>query len=198
MRINIVGTAGSGKTTLSKLLAQLWEVPHIELDAIYWKQNWKPAALPRFRQRVQQVTAEERWIVDGNYRTKARDIIWQRAQTVVWLDYPLPIILWRVCQRSITNIYNRRDLWENGSRETLRKQFLGKNSFLLWTIATHTPRRRRLLQAMQVDANSHLDFVQLRSPLHTHMWLKQMGCEAPADAQSPICWPTEVLEPAWI
>lgn len=183
MRINIVGTAGSGKTTFSNTLAHHLGLSHIELDALYWGPKWQPLALPNFRKRVKQATAENHWIVDGNYRTKARDIIWKRAQTVIWLDYPLPLVLWRLCQRSVTNIYSRRDLWETGSRETLEKQFLSRDSFLLWAIKTHNPRRQRLAEAMQDDAYAHIDFVRLPSPFHAQMWLKRM-----APQPQPAAW----------
>ncbi|MEZ4664111.1 MAG: hypothetical protein R2911_41800 [Caldilineaceae bacterium] len=168
-------------------------VPHIELDALYWGPNWQPVTLPNFRTRVEQATTENRWIVDGNYRTKARDIVWKRAQMVVWLDYPLPLVLWRLCQRSVANIYNRRDMWGTGSQETLEKQFLSSDSFLLWAIKTHNPRRRRLLQAMHGDAYSHIDFVRLPSPFHAQMWLNRLTPQA----QPATWWSMERLNPIW-
>ena len=193
MRINIVGTAGSGKTTFSNTLAQCMGLPHVELDALYWGPGWQPVALPRFRETVKQVAGESRWIVDGNYRTKARDIIWERAQTVIWLDYPLPLVLWRLCQRSVTNIYRQSDLWGTGSRETLQKQFLGRDSFLLWAIRTHNPRRQRLIEAMNSGLYAQIDFVRLPSPLHAQMWLKQMTPQM----QSAAWWPFGNLDPIW-
>jgi hypothetical protein len=42
------------------------------------------AELDVFRGRVASVVATERWVIDGNY-SKVRDLVWGRAEDVVWL-----------------------------------------------------------------------------------------------------------------
>ena len=91
-RFSIVGTAGSGKTTLARRLAQRLGVPHVELDAIHWGPNWQPAEPDDFRQRARAALRGDAWTTDGNYRS-VRDIVWGRAQAVVWLDYSLPVVM---------------------------------------------------------------------------------------------------------
>lgn len=98
-RISVVGTSGSGKTTLARQISQQLAIPHIELDAIYHQPNWTETPLEIFRQRVEESLNSESWVVDGNY-SKVRDIVWSRADTVVWLDYTLPLIMKRVVWRT--------------------------------------------------------------------------------------------------
>src|SRR5205823_6990985 len=99
-RIVVVGSTGSGKTTLASQLARRLALPHVELDALHWEPNWTMAPLDRFRQRVEEALNGEGWVVDGGYG-KVRDIVWGRAETLVWLDYGLPVILWRLLKRTL-------------------------------------------------------------------------------------------------
>jgi len=89
-RISVVGTSGSGKTTLARQIFQSIDIPHIELDALHHEPNWTEAPIDVFRKRVEQSLSGNSWVVDGNY-SKVRDIVWSRADTVIWLDYPLPL-----------------------------------------------------------------------------------------------------------
>ncbi len=98
-RIAVIGTSGSGKTTTARTLAGRLRLLHVELDALHWDAGWSMAPLAVFRERVAQALAGDAWVVDGNYG-KVRDLIWPRAELLVWLDYGLPIIFWRLLWRS--------------------------------------------------------------------------------------------------
>src|SRR3990172_8915485 len=98
-RVAVVGTTGTGKSTLARHLAHRLTVPHVELDALYWGPNWTPVPADLFRQRAAQAVAADAWVIDGNYHV-VRDLVWSRATTVVWLDYPLSLILARLLKRT--------------------------------------------------------------------------------------------------
>ena len=70
-RVVVVGTSGAGKTTFARRLAGSLGVRHIELDALHWDSGWVPKGLDEFRQSVGEAVAQERWVVDGNYRAAA-------------------------------------------------------------------------------------------------------------------------------
>lgn len=84
-RVSVIGTSGSGKTTFAGRLAGILRVPHIELDSLSWEAGWTPVPRDIFRSRVSEAINADRWVVDGNYGQDARDLIWERADTVVWL-----------------------------------------------------------------------------------------------------------------
>ncbi len=136
----VVGVTGSGKTTTSARLASILGVPHIELDALHWQPNWVMMETEAFRQLVIQALSGPAWVTDGNYR-KARDLIWARATTMVWLDYSLPVILWQLTRRTLKRIITREELW-NGNRETWRGAFFSKDSLFLWALQSY-PRQRQ-------------------------------------------------------
>jgi adenylate kinase family enzyme len=86
-RVSIVGNAGSGKSRLARRIAERLNLAYVELDAIHHLANWEPIDLDEFRERVEVIAAADEWVIDGNYRTVVIDgPVWQRADTVVWLD----------------------------------------------------------------------------------------------------------------
>jgi adenylate kinase family enzyme len=171
-RIVVIGTSGSGKTTLADLLAGRFGLPHIELDGLHWEPNWTEAATPIFRQRVAAAVAGDAWIVDGNY-SKARDLIWPRADTIVWLDYPLWLILWRLLRRTSRRVLWREPLW-NGNRERLLAQIASRDSIFLWVLQTYGRRRREFPALLSSPEHAHLRVVRHRSPRDTHLWVEQV------------------------
>ncbi len=168
-RIAVVGDTCSGKTTLSRQLSLALGIPHVELDALHWEPNWTMAETDVFRKRVGEALKGDRWLADGNY-SKVRDLIWPRATTLIWLDYPLGIIVWRVLWRTLVRSITKEELW-NGNREGFRAGFLSRDSLLVWAVETHRRRRRRYAALLARPEYSHLMVVRLRSPRATREWL---------------------------
>ena len=101
-RVSVVGVSGSGKSTLARAIAERLGVPCTELDAVFHQPNWEPLAADAFLAEVDRRTAGDGWVVDGNYRAVVREgPVWQRADTVVWLDLPRRTALRQVTWRSI-------------------------------------------------------------------------------------------------
>lgn len=171
-RIVVIGTTCAGKTTLARALGEKMHVTHIELDALHWGPGWTMAPTETFRNTVAEALSGEAWTTDGNY-SKAQDIIWGRADTLVWLDYPFPIIFWRLITRTLRRVITREVLW-NGNHETWKGAFFSRDSLFLWAIQSHAKRRRRTLQRLEEPAYQHLTVVRLRSPKATRTWLAQI------------------------
>jgi adenylate kinase family enzyme len=171
-RIAVVGTTGSGKTTLARRLAQLLDIPHVELDALHWGPNWTPPPIDVFCQCVTQALSGDCWVVDGNYG-KVRNIVWSRADAVVWLDYALPVIMGRLLRRTIRRTVTRQVLW-NGNREGVRDALLSRDSILLWALRTYQRRRREYPVLFARPEYVHLTVVRLRSPGMASGWLSSL------------------------
>src|SRR5215207_3680340 len=93
-RVVVLGTSGSGKTTLARELARRMNVPHVELDALYWQESWTATPKPEFRRRVEQAIAADAWALCGNYAS-VRDMTLAAADTAIWLDYPMRVVFTR-------------------------------------------------------------------------------------------------------
>lgn len=171
-RIHVVGTSGLGKTTLARRLARILDIPHVELDALFWGPDWTPTPVEVFCQRTARALSGQAWTTDGNY-SKVRDIVWHRADTVVWLNYPLPLALWRVTWRSVRRSLTGEELW-SGNRESLRQTFLDRDSIVLYTLQSHARRKRQYPELFRQPEYAHLHVVELRSPRATRRWLEEM------------------------
>src|SRR6188768_3588362 len=100
-RIVLLGTTGSGKSTLGAALAERFGIPWVELDAWNHGPNWTPAPRDEFRSRIAALASEPAWVVDGNYLDPAGPLLWHRADLVVWLDLPLGrVVLPRLLRRT--------------------------------------------------------------------------------------------------
>lgn len=176
-QISIVGTSGSGKTTLARRLAEQLQIPHIELDALHWEPNWTPAEA--FRTRVQQALSGDCWVVDGNY-SQVRDLVWGRADTVVFLDYPFQVVLCRLLRRTLRRAFWQEELW-NGNRESWQTSFFSRDSILLWMLQTYGRNRVTYSQLLQQPEQAHLCVIHLHHPQQTERWLAQQtvyqGCQ---------------------
>jgi adenylate kinase family enzyme len=138
-RVVIVGVTGAGKTTFARQLASRLGCPHVEMDALHWLTDWRETPLDTFHTQISVALDSSCWVIDGNYN-KVRDIVWTRADTLVWLDYPLALILWRLTRRTLYRVLSQEALW-NGNRERLWEHFSRKSLFL-WALRTHRRYRR--------------------------------------------------------
>ena len=170
-KIAVVGTSGSGKTTVARELARRLGVLHVELDALFHGPGWTETPVEEFRRRVVAATEGSGWVMDGNYESSLGDLVLERADTVVWLDLPLPVALSRVTRRTIGRIRTREELW-SGNRESWRGGFFGWESMFVWTIRTHVRRRRQLPQ--RLARHPHLRVVRLRSSQKVEDYLNDM------------------------
>jgi hypothetical protein len=124
-----------------------------------------------FRDRLERTLAGDAWVTDGGYEM-ARDIIWRRADTVVWLDYRLPVVLGRWARRTARRIRTQEEFWpDTGNRESLRNA-LRPDGLLWWILRTHRRRRRRM--AARLLGRPDLRLVRLRSPAETERWLRTL------------------------
>lgn len=140
-RIVVIGSSCAGKTTFATRLAGKLGLKHIELDALHWEPGWKEAEVATFRTRVAEAVAGDAWVVDGNYTSRVKDLVWPRADTLVWLDPPLRTILARFLVRSFSRSFRGEMLWGH-SRESLRNSIFSRKSLLVWIVSTHKRRTR--------------------------------------------------------
>jgi adenylate kinase family enzyme len=160
-RISVVGVSGSGKSRLARELAGILDVPSIELDAIVHQADWVPLPDTEFKAMTEAATEADGWVVDGNYGA-VRTLVWNRADTVIWLDLPRRTVMRRIILRTIRRIVTWAELW-NGNRERWRNFFSlnPERSIIAWSWTSHASKRQRYQAAAVDPANEHLTFIRV-------------------------------------
>lgn len=171
-RVSVVGSgSGAGKTTFARALARQAGLPFIELDAIHWQRgSWIAPERAVFRAQVEEATRGLEWVVDGNY-SASRDLVWARADTVVWLDVPFALMLWRTVRRTVRRSWRREVLW-GGNRESIWNAVVGADALIPFFIRTYRGRRRRFEQELERPEHSHLRVHRFRSNADAERWLR--------------------------
>jgi adenylate kinase family enzyme len=173
-RIVVIGTTSSGKSTLASRLAERLEIDFIELDALYWEPNWQAAPLEIFRARVEKALHAERWVVAGNYHV-VRDLIWPKAEVIIWLDYSLWRIFWQLTRRTFARWWSQELLWGT-NREPLwaHLKFWSKESLYNWLFKTYGRRKREIPMLLSQPQHQHLMLIRFTHPKETDEWLERL------------------------
>ena len=122
-RVLIVGSPGSGKTTLGRIIAEKFGLPLVHLDKLFWREGWVEAPREEFDALLTAELAREKWIIDGNY-SRTLNMRLERADTVIFLDYPSPVCLFRVLKRVVGSYGRTRPDMGEGCPERLDIEFL--------------------------------------------------------------------------
>ncbi|HXG98297.1 MAG TPA: hypothetical protein VNJ06_14435 [Gemmatimonadales bacterium] len=134
VKILVIGSGGSGKTTFARRLAARTGLPLIHLDALYWRPGWDPTPPAQWQAQVEELVRREAWIMDGHYGGTL-DIRLAACDAVVFLDIPRLVCLWRVLRRPLQHGGQNRAELPAGCPERLRWEFVK----WIWTY----PARRR-------------------------------------------------------
>ncbi|MBR5278247.1 MAG: adenylate kinase [Clostridia bacterium] len=97
-KIIVIGCPGSGKSTFSKSLHKITNIPLFHLDMIFWNADKTTVEKTVFLDRLLKIIQNDKWIIDGNYGS-TMELRMQACDTVVFLDYPLDICLKGVYKR---------------------------------------------------------------------------------------------------
>ncbi|MFF3485924.1 AAA family ATPase [Streptomyces sp. NPDC002701] len=170
-RILVVGVTGAGKTTLAEAVGERLGLPCHEMDALHYTgPNWATDA--KLTETVSRVTAEPRWIVDSLGPPEVRDVLWGRADTVLWLDYGKRVFMPRVLRRSLARTLTREVLF-GGNRETWAG-WLSREHPARWAWSQHAGRRREIELLTRDPRFAPLDTLRFTRPRDTAAWLASL------------------------
>jgi adenylate kinase family enzyme len=169
-RIVVGGSSGAGKTTLASRIADELDMPFTELDSFFHGPGWTKR--PTFVADVTAFIAQDRWVTVSLGYPALGDLLWDRADTLVWLDYPRWLCETRVVRRSLARGLLRRKLW-NGNRESLTRMVRDPEHPVRWSWQHYDEKRRLVLDRIDNPRWAHLTVVPLRSPADTDRWMRE-------------------------
>ncbi|MFF5142946.1 adenylate kinase [Streptomyces sp. NPDC013157] len=169
-RILVVGVTGAGKSTLARTLSGRLGLPYHEMDAMYFSGPGR-AVNGELAEDVARLTAGPRRIIDSPGYPEVRDLLWDRADTVVWLDRPRRVVMPRVLRRSVRRTVTREALF-GGNRETW-SGWLSREHPAWWAWSQHARSReigRRVGDPRFAPLHTH----RFASPDDTAAWLASL------------------------
>lgn len=138
----VIGCSGAGKSTFSRKLRDLLSLPLIHLDQYYWQPNWTETESEQWHKTVSKLAIQENWVIDGNYGGTL-DMRLDRADTIIYLDYPAWLCLIRVIRRVLFYWGRVRPDMPQGCAERFSGSFL-------WYVATYNYKKKpKLLKKLR-------------------------------------------------
>lgn len=169
-RVLVAGVTGVGKTTTARRIAALRGIPHTEIDALFHGPGWEPR--PAFVADVDAFTSRSAWVTEWQY-APVRELLADRADTLVWLDLPTPVALWRLLWRTIRRRLGRTELWNGNVEPPLWTFFTDRGHILRWGISTRNSARRQVPELLRTAP--HLRVVRLRSQREIDRFVQRLG-----------------------
>jgi adenylate kinase family enzyme len=162
-KVLVIGSGGAGKSTFARRLGGRLGIEVIHLDALYWRPGWSETPKAEWAETVAEVARRDAWVMDGNY-SGTLDIRFEACDTLIFLDMPRRVCLWRVVKRFLVYRGRTRPDMAAGCVEKIDLEFI------LWV--WNYPKRQRpsVLQRMREKADSKR-MIRLRSPAEAERFL---------------------------
>ena len=183
-RIHVTGNSSSGKSTFAAALAEAIGGEFVELDALNWLPDWvglNATDPERLVQRFADATSGESWVAAGSYMSYAQQAFWCRLDTVIYLDLPMPLLVWRVLRRSWQRWRSQELLWGTNV-ESFWKQLAvwrGEESLVWWIVTQHARKQRRLFDQVADPQWQHIRFIRLKSRRQIATFLNHVRASSP-------------------
>lgn len=174
-RINVVGTSASGKSTFARALAAKLDLGYIELDDLFWLDDWQESPDAEFFAKIRTAIdqAGAGYVIDGNY-TRSIPVKWAKIDTVIWLDLPFHLNLYRSVKRALHRAISKLALWPQSNNTESFRQMLGRDSIIWWMMKTHQKNRQHYLRLMSVPEYQHIHWIRLRSARKMQTFLARL------------------------
>ena len=161
-RIMIIGNAGAGKTTVARALAENLNLPLHHLDKILWLPGWKKMDKEDMKKKIEKITAEDEWIIDGNFRSTIKQLS-ERADTIIYLNLSTIRCIYRIVKRRYSGKV-RTDV-ADGCEEKINMEFLKPVVFYKFRTV---PEIRKVLASLTPGKR----FIELKSRKAVNQFLK--------------------------
>jgi adenylate kinase family enzyme len=163
-RVIVIGPGGAGKSTFAKRLGQLLNIEVKHLDWFYWQSGWTAPAKEDWLKTVTELTSGDSWIMDGNFGGTL-ELRLKHCDTIVFLDMPRLLCLWRVAKR--------RFLYHNRSRPDMAEGCAEKLdlAFVSWVWNYSRRSRPKVVKLLEEHSGSK-QVVWLRSNAEVERFLQ--------------------------
>lgn len=170
-KVLVIGSGGSGKSTLSKLMGEKLGIEVFHLDKFYWRSGWVKPNSDEWAQTVEELLARDVWIIDGNYSGTLRRRV-ESCDTIVFLDLSKLVCLWRICKRRLSYRRQSRPDMAAGCYERLNLEFVS------WVLNYSRRSRPKVLELIKLNS-AEKKIVWLKSPQQVKAFLASLELPSP-------------------
>lgn len=179
-RVLVAGVSGSGKTTLAGRIGSILHLPHTEIDSLFHGPNWEPRA--DFADDVDRFSSAPAWVTEWQY-SAVRRLLAGRADTLVWLDFPVRVSMGRLIRRTVRRRLRREELWNGNFEGPLPGVFTDRDHIIRW--GWRTRHKLRDLVPTLEGKFPGLCVVRLASPREVDAWLQRLAVDADSSQRGP-------------
>lgn len=163
LRIAIIGMSGCGKTTLAQQLGEYYGLERLQIDSMYWEENWTLREGEDFFELVEVTTTADCWVIDGN-GAHAKTMIWERATHILWLNYSFTRVFTQLLRRTIRRVWTKEVIF-SGNQESFRRSFLSQESILWFMISNFYKKRAEFQEYFDLHPEISKKVIEINSPI---------------------------------
>jgi len=150
---------------MAKQLNEYLQYKWVDLDDLHWLPDWQERPDEAFIELVHsKIMSQEQWIVSGSYHSLIEDNLWQDADTIIWLNYSLSLILYRYFTRTYKRIRFKEKCC-NGNIQTLGRAISLEDNLLQYILAGYHPKIKRF-EAYKAGPFKDKNWIILTQPSH--------------------------------
>ncbi len=168
-RVLVAGVSGAGKTTLAGRMGVILGVPHTEIDELYHGPGWQPRA--DFMSDVEHLASAAAWTTEWQY-SAARPLLAERAELLVWLDFPVPVSMSRLVRRTVRRRLRQEELWNGNIEPAFWSFFTDPDHIVRWGWRTRH-KLRSVVPGLELEFPG-LCVVRLASPRDVETWVDNL------------------------
>ncbi|MBO0721819.1 MAG: DNA topology modulation protein [Blastocatellia bacterium] len=166
-KILIIGSGGAGKSTFARRLSKIINIEVVHLDTLYWKPGWAKTPDVEWRKTVEALIERDSWIMDGNY-SNTLDVRFKACDTMILLDLPTRVCLWRVLKRMVEYRNRKRPDLAEGCYEKFDLEFL------LWVWNYRKRTKPKILKLIEENCHGKR-VIRLRSTTEVKRYLSDLS-----------------------
>lgn len=121
-KIIILGSIGSGKTSLAKQINKRHHIPVYHLDKEYWQPNWIRPSAKDWEEKITNLSNQTTWVMDGNY-IETLEVRLSKADLVIMLDIKKRICIRGLFFRTLKGLFIRRNDLGKGCKDSFNKGY---------------------------------------------------------------------------
>lgn len=163
-KIVVLGVSASGKSTFARKLSERLTLPLIHIDELMWKPGWKYVGDEEIVRLIKEASEKESWIIEGYIEKNARVGLFNKSDSLIYLDYPAWLPAFRYIKRWLKHRKNPR-LELPGCPEKFSLEFL---------IRVYKKKEVYRLERLFKEVDFSAKIIRLKSPKETEDFLQSL------------------------